>query len=49
MINYVKENAMGRACSTNWGGKGIYSFLVENEKEIKYCGDKDMGRKVILR
>jgi hypothetical protein len=41
--NQVKEDEMGRACSTNVEKKNAYRILVGNPEEKNHWEDQDVG------
>jgi hypothetical protein len=46
----VKENEMGRACSTNGGIRGMYTeYQWENKKKGDHWEDQNVGGWIILK
>jgi hypothetical protein len=46
----VKKDEMGRACSTNWGKRGMHiGYWWESQKERDHWEDQDVGGWTILK
>jgi hypothetical protein len=46
----VKEDEMGRACSTNGGKRNVYiGYWLESQKERDHYEDQDIGGWTILK
>jgi hypothetical protein len=45
----MKDDDMGRACSTNGAKRNTYRVLVESQKERDHWEDEDVARWIILK